>query len=135
MIRTILTENCLNNNIGLCVSILHNAADRVIAQSKKVNAASGEIDSGAAKKNEAVTAQFKDVMTLKVLVAPKGLRLKRKVLAIAHDDSFPPWVFVKEGESRGISVDIFQRFISNLNQEAVLIGATRVSVFPMLTES
>jgi ABC-type amino acid transport substrate-binding protein len=106
----------------------------VIAQSKKVNVASGEINSGAAKINEAVTAQFMDVMSLKALVGPKGVRLKRKVLAIAHDDSFPPWVFVKEGESRGISVDIFQRIISNLNQKAVLIGATWASVFPMLTE-
>jgi methyl-accepting chemotaxis protein len=116
------------------ISTAAGGVDRVIAQSKKVNVASGEINSGAAKINEVVTAQFMDVMSLKALVAPKGVRLKRKVLAIAHDDSFPPWVFVKEGESRGISVDIFQRIISNLNQKAVLIGATWASVFPMLTE-
>jgi ABC-type amino acid transport substrate-binding protein len=108
--------------------------DKVIEESKKVDITSEEINSGAAKLNEVVTSQFEDVMNLKQVVFSATPFLKRKYLVIAHDDAFPPWVFVRKGVSSGISVDIFRLLIERLGMEGLFVGATWSSVFPMLTE-
>ena len=108
--------------------------DRVIEESKKVDITTEEINSGATKLNKVITSQFENVMDLKKVVYSATLFFKRKGLVIAHDDAFPPWVFVKEGVSSGISVDIFRLITERLGMKGLFVGATWSSVFPMLTE-
>jgi len=108
--------------------------DKVIEESKKVDITTEEINSGATKLNKVITSQFEDVMDLKKVVFSATPFLKRKDLVIAHDDAFPPWVFVKEGNSSGISVDIFRLITERLGMKGLFVGATWSSVFPMLTE-
>ena len=116
------------------ISSAAESVDQVIEQSKNVNVTSEEINENAGKLKEVVNDQFEQVMELEKASARSLLPGKRKELKVAHDDAFPPWVFVKEGQSRGISVDIFSRLASELGYDIKLIGATWASIFPLLTE-
>lgn len=55
------------------------------------------------------------------------------VLIVAHDDAFPPWVYLQEGNSMGISVDVFKELARQSNITIKFIGATWSSIFPLLT--
>lgn len=54
-------------------------------------------------------------------------------LIVAHDDAFAPWVFLQEGDSLGISVEIFRELASRKNITVKFIGATWANIFPLLT--
>lgn len=107
--------------------------DRVLEQSKNLSVTSEEINENASKLKSDIDSQFETVMELEKYTAG-GVLKKKKELSIAHDDSFPPWVYVKEGHSRGISVEIFLKIAGSLNKEARMTGATWSSIFPMLTD-
>ena len=107
--------------------------DRVLEQSKNLSVTSEEINASASKLKSDIDSQFETVMELEKYTAG-GILKKKKELSIAHDDSFPPWVYVKEGQSQGISVDIFLKIVASLNKEARMTGATWASIFPMLTD-
>ncbi len=127
--QSVSTKEVINH-----ISNAAGGVDRAIAQSKKVNVTSGEINSNAASLKSTISDQFEAMMELDKFVAGSGIKFKRKALAIAHDDAFPPWVFVREGISKGISVDLFKQIADLLGMQANLIGATWASVFPMLTD-
>lgn len=55
------------------------------------------------------------------------------ILIVAHDDAFAPWSFLQEGESLGISVDLFKELGSRKNILIKFIGATWANIFPLLT--
>ncbi|HOL16948.1 MAG TPA: aminotransferase class III-fold pyridoxal phosphate-dependent enzyme [Bacillota bacterium] len=55
------------------------------------------------------------------------------VFIVAHDDAFPPWVFLQEGVSAGIGVDIFTELARRNNITIKFIGATWSSIFPLVT--
>jgi methyl-accepting chemotaxis protein/ABC-type amino acid transport substrate-binding protein len=108
--------------------------DTVLEQSKNVTVTSEEIYKNAGKLKSSISSQFEQIMDLENITSPGGFLAGKKVLKIAHDDAFPPWVFVKDGQSGGISIDIFRRIMSRLNREAMMIGATWTSIFPMLND-
>jgi methyl-accepting chemotaxis protein len=108
------------------------SVDQVIEQSKKVNVTSEEVSTNAGKLKNVITEQFETVMKLEGALG-SSLLGRRKSLVIAHDDAFPPWVYASEGESQGISVDIFRLICERLGMQPSLIGATWASIFPMLT--
>ncbi len=54
------------------------------------------------------------------------------VLVVAHDDSLPPWVFLHEESSMGISVEVFQELARQMNTIIKFLGATWTNIFPLL---
>lgn len=54
-------------------------------------------------------------------------------LLVAHDDASAPWGFLQEGESLGISVEIFRELARQRNITVKYIGATWANIFPLLT--
>ncbi len=109
--------------------------DSVIAQSKNVNVTSVDINEQAGLLKSTVGKQFEKLIELEKVTEPSTLIVRKKVLKIAHDDAFPPWVSVNKGVSNGISIDIFSQIASRLHYKPQLIGATWASVFPLLTEN
>ena len=77
-----------------------------------------------------------DTLTEKLEAAPSNLAAQpafASVLIVAHDDAFTPWVFLQEGISMGISVDVFKELAQQNNIMIKFIGATWSSIFPLLT--
>ena len=116
------------------ISSAAESVDQVIEQSKNVNVTSDEINENASKLKTVVNDQFEQVMELEKTTAKSLLPGRQKELKVAHDNAFPPWVYVKEGQSRGISVDIITHLATELGYELKLTGATWASIFPLLTE-
>jgi len=116
------------------ISSAAESVDQVIEQSKNVSVTSEEINENAGRLKEVVNDQFEQVMELEKATVKSLFPGKRKELKVAHDDAFPPWVFVNKGQSRGISVDIFSRLASEIGYDLKLTGATWASIFPLLTE-
>ncbi len=108
--------------------------DRVIEQSKNVNVTFGQVNDNAEKLKDVIDSQFEQVIEMERAVSGGLVLKKKKELRVAHDDAFPPWVYVNEGQSRGISIDIFCQIASDLGYDVKLIGATWASVFPLLTD-
>ncbi len=108
--------------------------DNVIEQSQNVDVTSSQINEKAAKIKSCIVDQFSTVMSLDVMTSGSRFLTRKKSLKVAHDDGFQPWVYVSEGKSQGLSVDIFYRVARELGYEAKMYGATWTTVFPMLTE-
>jgi len=55
-------------------------------------------------------------------------------LKIGHDDFYPPWVQVENGQSVGVSVDFAKEIAKRAGFNPIFVGKPWVDVFPELTE-
>jgi ABC-type amino acid transport substrate-binding protein/uncharacterized protein YoxC len=55
-------------------------------------------------------------------------------ITFGHDDSYAPWVYLSEGTSKGISVEVARKAASALGLNGDFIGAPWDQVFPLLAE-
>ncbi|HHX87890.1 MAG TPA: transporter substrate-binding domain-containing protein, partial [Firmicutes bacterium] len=108
--------------------------DSVINQSKGIDIGLEQVAGCSRLLNEYCTSQFEKVMELQSSPRIRKIARQNGELLVAHDDSYAPWVYVQDGESKGISVDIFTEIARRLGLSFKFIGATWASIFPLLAE-
>lgn len=126
--QSLSTKQLLDHLAGAAKNV-----DQVLQKSKNVDVSFEQITDRAEKLNQSCADLFSQIMAMETVKSFSKVVQRRATLAVAHDDAFPPWVFTQEGESKGISVDIFSDMAGRLGLSVRVIGATWASIFPLLT--
>gem|GEM_PF-1591407 len=76
---------------------------------------------------EESTAELGDLV-----IERRRLRTKANEVFVGHDDAFPPWVYVEDGESKGISVEFAKKAATNMGLELIVVGRPWSKIHEML---
>lgn len=126
--QSLSTKQLLNH-----ISNAAGNVDQVLQKSKNVDVSFEQIADRSEKLKNCCNAQFRRIIGLETVRPLNKIIRNAQTLTIAHDDAFAPWVYTREGESKGISVDIFKEIAAQLGFSVRIIGATWASIFPLLT--
>ncbi|RKX45945.1 MAG: hypothetical protein DRP27_02780 [Thermotogae bacterium] len=67
-----------------------------------------------------------------IVIERRRLHMKANEVFVGHDDAFPPWVYVEDGEPKGISVEFAKKAAANMGLNLTVVGRPWSKIHEML---
>lgn len=90
------------------------------------------MDNFARLKEEIFAVEDVAVDLSDILIERRKRLSKADEIFVGHDDAFPPWVYVEDGESRGISVEYAEKLSNAAGWKPVFVGRPWSKIHEML---
>lgn len=123
-LSSVVTGDLLNRHHIICTYTLN--APNVIRVQPPLTVSVDQLDRFAECFADTLKTKISETTTASPEPVPASF------IVIAHDDASAPWGFLHEGQSMGISVEIFSELAKHQNITVKYIGATWANIFPLL---